>query len=67
MNHAQGVESSGVSFAKGPTEILPIAAGRIIGGKYELLRPLGGGSMGEVWLAEHRTLHERVAVKLLSR
>jgi serine/threonine-protein kinase len=37
----------------------------VVGGKYELLRLLGAGSMGEVWLARHRTLGEDVAVKLL--
>ncbi|HSY24707.1 MAG TPA: protein kinase [Polyangiaceae bacterium] len=39
----------------------------MIAGKYELVRPLGQGSMGEVWLARHRTLGEEVAIKLLKR
>jgi serine/threonine-protein kinase len=38
---------------------------QVVGGKYVLLRLLGAGSMGEVWLARHRTLGEEVAVKLL--
>jgi serine/threonine-protein kinase len=42
-------------------------AGHFVGGKYELLRPLGRGSMGEVWVANHRALGQQVAVKLLSR
>jgi serine/threonine protein kinase len=67
VNKAYGVRTPNVALAKGPTLALPIAAGRLVGGKYELLRRLGGGSMGEVWVAEHRSLHERVAVKLLSR
>jgi len=41
-------------------------AGYILGGKYELVRPLGRGSMGEVWVANHRSLGEEVAVKLLA-
>jgi hypothetical protein len=45
----------------------PIDLRPVIAGKYELLRPLGQGSMGEVWLARHRTLREEVAIKLLKR
>jgi serine/threonine protein kinase len=45
-----------------PVELRPVIAG-----KYELVRPLGQGSMGEVWLARHRTLGEEVAIKLLKR
>jgi serine/threonine protein kinase len=45
----------------------PIELRPVIAGKYELVRPLGQGSMGEVWLARHRTLGEEVAIKLLKR
>ena len=41
-------------------------AGHAVGGKYELLRPLGRGSMGEVWVAHHRALGQQVAVKILA-
>jgi|HubBroStandDraft_1064217.scaffolds.fasta_scaffold00929_10 eukaryotic-like serine/threonine-protein kinase len=41
--------------------------GDVIAGKYRLLSLLGRGSMGEVWLAHHQTLHENVAIKLLAR
>jgi serine/threonine protein kinase len=44
-----------------------IDAGQIIAERYELTRPLGRGSMGEVWVAHHRTLGEDVALKLLTR
>jgi len=40
--------------------------GQIIAGKYELVRQLGHGSMGEVWVAHHCTLGEEVALKLLT-
>lgn len=38
----------------------------IVGGKYKLLRPLGRGGMGRVWVAEHTTLHALVALKFMS-
>ena len=44
-----------------------IEVGQVIAERYELARPLGRGSMGEVWLAHHRTLDEDVALKLLTR
>src|SRR5579884_1268456 len=51
----------GVPLSRAP------AAGDVVAGKYRLVRRLGRGSMGEVWVADHRTLREQVAVKLLSR
>jgi serine/threonine-protein kinase len=43
-----------------------VFAGQIIGGKYEIVRRIGRGSMGEVWVAMHQTLRQEVAIKLLS-
>lgn len=37
----------------------------MIAGKYRLIRQLGQGGMGSVWLAEHLTLQSHVAVKLI--
>ncbi len=51
-----------------PSSSIPLRhRGRVIAGKYELKRPIGRGSMGEVWIAHHRTLDYDVAVKLLCR
>jgi eukaryotic-like serine/threonine-protein kinase len=39
--------------------------GRVLAGRYRLLKKLGQGGMGSVWVAEHLTLRTRVAVKLI--
>ncbi len=54
---------SGITAKMSPS---PIEGGYVISGKYQLVRLLGRGSMGEVWIAHHRTLGEDVAVKLLA-
>ena len=43
-----------------------LCAGRVIGGKYQLDRPLGEGGMGVVWYATHLGLDAPVAIKLLN-
>ncbi|WP_225827102.1 serine/threonine-protein kinase [Streptomyces naphthomycinicus] len=42
-----------------------VERGELIAGRYELLKRLGRGGMGEVWAARDRMLHRDVAVKLL--
>src|SRR5262245_10350168 len=39
----------------------------ILAGKYKVLRPLGAGAMGQVFLCEHAVMRRLVAVKLLPR
>jgi serine/threonine protein kinase len=41
------------------------APGAIVDDKYQLLRPLGAGGMGEVWVAHHLGLDIDVAVKFI--
>ena len=42
-----------------------IDVGRVVAGKYELVRLIGKGAMGEVWLATHNTLGGEFAIKLV--
>src|SRR5580704_5993463 len=40
--------------------------GKLVANRFELVRELGRGAMGTVWLAEHLTLGVRCAVKVMS-
>jgi serine/threonine protein kinase len=40
--------------------------GSIIANRFQLVRELGRGTMGTVWLAQHLTLDVRCAVKFMS-
>ncbi|MBX3229833.1 MAG: serine/threonine protein kinase [Labilithrix sp.] len=42
-----------------------VDVGQVIAGKYELVRLLGKGAMGEVWLATHNSLGGEFAIKLV--
>lgn len=45
--------------------MVELAPGRLVGDKLELVRPLGQGGMGSVWVARHLGLDVEVAVKLI--
>ncbi len=41
-------------------------AGTVIGGRYRMLSLLGAGGMGTVWFAEHVTLRQPIAIKVMN-
>ncbi len=43
-----------------------LARGQSLGRRFTLIRPLGQGGMGEVWLVEDQELEEQVVVKVLA-
>ncbi len=45
----------------------PYRSGNDIGGRYELVRMIGRGGIGQVWLAKDRALDAQVAIKLFLR
>ena len=47
------------------TEATPWEEGRVVARRYTLERKLGGGAMGDVWLAEDSLLRKHVALKVL--
>ena len=43
-----------------------VGVGAVIGGRYQLVRGIGAGGMGEVWEATHKVTGKRVAIKVLN-
>lgn len=42
-----------------------LSPGRMLGGNYELVEPIGRGGMGQVWKAQDQAGHRSIAIKLL--
>lgn len=41
--------------------------GTLVAGRYRVIKPLGEGGMGQVYLAEHEAIEKKVALKVLKR
>jgi serine/threonine-protein kinase len=61
------MEDSAPADIPPPPPSSSFAAGRLLGGKYRLIRRLGEGAMGEVWAAVNVALDLPVALKLIHR
>lgn len=46
--------------------LMSLGPGTLIGSNVRLVRVLGQGGMGSIWIAEHLTLHTQVAVKFMT-
>src|SRR5690606_35878967 len=55
-----GLPSAAVAMSRMTEQI-----GRVLGGRYRLLSPLGSGASAQVYLAQDERLRRRVAVKVL--
>jgi len=55
----------GFGIRLSPVQLAQIDVGKLVAGKYQLVRLLGKGAMGEVWLARHDSLGGEFAIKLV--
>ena len=69
IRELRNVLERAVATARGPMIDIDesVLARRATLGSYTLIKPLGSGGMGEVWLASHRHLSRPAAVKVIRR
>ncbi len=58
---------SKIQSLRGESGPIPIGPGTIIGGTFKIASIIGEGGMGTVYLAQHRTLPQKFAVKILAQ
>jgi len=55
-----------ITESRDQSSMSALAHGQSLGQRFTLVRPLGKGAMGEVWLVQDHELEENVVIKLLS-
>jgi len=58
---------SKIRSLRGESGPIPIGPGTIIGGTFKIASIIGEGGMGTVYLAQHRTLPQKFALKILAQ
>jgi serine/threonine-protein kinase len=62
---ASAISTEPIPAAYAELSRMSIEAGRVLSGRYRLIRPVGQGSQASVWVADHLALSTQVAVKLI--
>jgi serine/threonine protein kinase/HEAT repeat protein len=60
------ISNTGTHFGNAFQRAIQLESGAIIGGSYRIVRLIGKGGMGQVYLAEHLTLAKKCALKVMS-
>ncbi len=61
------IARSKIQNLRGGSGSIPIGPGTIIGGTFKIISTIGEGGMGTVYLAQHRTLPQKFALKILAQ
>src|SRR5687768_11833181 len=66
VRHQLAPPAGHAAAAKAILAGMPLAGGNIVSSRFRLIRELGRGGMGSVWLAHHMALDVPCAIKFLA-